>query len=318
MAPELSVIIPTYRRADRLKGVIGALVEQTLDPDRFEVIIIDNFSQDSTKETLDELAADVPFTMRVLQTTSNHGPAPARNLGWRTSETPIVAFLDDDCLAEPGWLAAGLSTITADPTVGVVQGRVRPPTDFDPDNMQPWYHCQIINEPTPFFEACNIFYRRDALEAANGFDESIGWWGEDTELGWRVVDAGWGRGFAAHAVVEHAVVARGWRWHFDNGLLEHNTIRIAGDHPEFRRDAFWRPWAFRREDAGFAIAVIGLLAAVKFRPALLLALPYALWRRPRKKYGAHPFAVVGQMIAVDAGRSVSQVKGSLRHKVMVI
>jgi GT2 family glycosyltransferase len=314
----VSVIIPTYRRADRLKGVIAALAEQTLDPARFEVIVIDNFSEDSTKDTLDALASDVPFSMRVLQTTSNHGPAPARNLGWRTSATPIVAFLDDDCLPEPGWLAAGLSTITADASVGVVQGRVRTPQDFDPDTMQPWYHCQIIDEPTPYFEACNIFYRRDALSAANGFDESIGWWGEDTELGWRVVDAGWGRGFAAHAVVEHAVVDRGWRWHFDNGALEHNTIGIAGDHPEFRREAFWRPWAFRREDAGFVIALVGLLGAVKFRPALLLALPYALWRRPRKEYGAHPWAIVAQLVAVDASRSLSHVKGSLRHKVMVV
>ncbi len=316
-APEVSVIIPTYRRADRLKGVIEALAEQTLDADRFEVIVIDNFSEDSTKDTLDALALDVPFTMRVLQTTSNHGPAPARNLGWRTAETPIVAFLDDDCLPEPGWLKAGLSTISADETLGVVQGRVRTPWDFDPNAMLPWYHCQIIEKPTPYFEAANIFYRRAALEMADGFDESIGWWGEDTELGWRVVEGGWGRGFAAHAVVEHAVVARGWRWHFRNGLLEDNTVRIAGDHPSFREEAFWRPWAFRREDAGFVMAVVGLVGALKFRPALLLALPYVIWRRPRKSHGA-PLAVMAQRVAVDAGRSASQLKGAVRHKVMVI
>jgi GT2 family glycosyltransferase len=314
----VSVIIPTYRRADRLKGVIGALAEQTLDPTRFEVIAIDNFSQDSTKDTLDALAENVPFTLRVLQTTSNHGPAAARNLGWRTSETSIVAFLDDDCLPEPGWLAAGLATIAADASVGVVQGRVRAPQEVDPNNMEPWCHCQVIDEPTPYFEACNIFYRRAALEMADGFDESLGWWGEDTELGWRVVDAGWGRGFAAHAVVEHADVARGWRWHFDNGQLEKNIIRIAGDHPDFRREAFWRPWAFRREDAGFVIAVFGLIAAIKYRPALLLAVPYLLWRRPRKSYGEHPWAVVAQLVAVDASRTSGHLKGSLQHKVMVI
>jgi glycosyltransferase involved in cell wall biosynthesis len=316
-SPEVSVIIPTYRRADRLIGVIGALAEQTLDTSRFEVIAIDNFSEDTTKETLDALAATVPFTLRVLQTTSNHGPAPARNLGWRAASTPIVAFLDDDCLPEPEWLAAGLSTIQADESLGVVQGRVRTPHDFNPINMRAWYHCQIIDGPTPYFEACNIFYRRAALEMADGYDESIGWWGEDTELGWRVVEGGWGRGFAAHAVVEHAVVARGWRWHFDNGLLEGNMVKIAGDHPGFRSEAFWRPWAFRREDAGFVCAMVGLVAALKFRPALLLALPYLIWRRPRMVHD-NPLAVMAQSVAVDAGRSVSQLRGSLDHKVMVI
>jgi hypothetical protein len=65
------------------------------------------------------------------------------------------------------------------------------------------------------------------------------------------------------------------------------------------------------------MAVVGLVGALKFRPALLLAVPYVIWRRPRKSHGA-PMAVMAQRVAVDASRSASQLKGAVRHKVMVI
>jgi GT2 family glycosyltransferase len=315
--PEVSIIIPTFKRADRLAGVIGALAEQTCAPGRFEVIAVDNCSQDSTFETLLVLAATVPFSMRVLQTESNHGPASARNLGWRASSAPVVVFLDDDCLPEPGWLSDGLSVMDADPSLGVVQGRVRTPDDFNPVGMGTWYHCQIIDGPTPYFEACNIFYRRAALEEADGFDETIGWWGEDSKLGWQVVESGWQRGFADGAVVVHAVQARGWRWHFDNAWLDRHMVKIAGEHPGFRRDAFWRPWAYRREDAAFVIGVVGLLTALRFRPALLLALPYLWMRRPKKDF-PDPLRFMVQTMAVDAARSAGQLRAAVANRVMVI
>jgi len=316
--PDITVIIPTYKRPDRLVGVVQALTRQTLDPDRFEVIAIDNFSEDDTWETLTALSATVPFTMRLLQTTVNRGPAPARNLGWRAASSPLLAFLDDDCLPDPEWLAEGLAAMLADEHLGVVQGRVRTPDDFDPVGLPHWYHCQIIDGPTPYFEACNIFYRRSALEETGGFDEGFGWWGEDSELGWRVVEAGWGRGFTDHAVVIHAVQQRGWRWYFDNGLLERNMVKVAGRHAGFRREAFWRPWAFRREDAAFVLAVVGVaVGLLRFRPTLLLALPYLWWRRPRGD-APDPLRYLTESVAVDAARSAGQLLGAVEHKVLVI
>jgi GT2 family glycosyltransferase len=315
--PDISVIIPTYKRADRLVGVIEALSRQTLAADRFEVVAIDNFSQDDTWETLLVLAATVAFSMRVLQTTSNNGPAPARNLGWRSATAPIVVFLDDDCLPEPEWLSDGLAVLQSDESLGVVQGRVRTPDGFVSEGMEPWYHCQVIDGPTPFFEACNIFYRRTALEEAGGFEESFGWWGEDSALGWQVVEAGWGRGFAAGAVVVHAVQQRGWKWHFDNGLLDRNMVKIARDHPGFRAEAFWRSWAYRREDAAFVVAVVGVIAALRFRPSLLLALPYLWLRRPRNDV-PDPFRFMAENMAVDAARSAGQLRAAVENRIMVI
>ncbi len=315
--PEVSVVMPTYRRPGKLAGVFAALTAQSLSPERFEVVVIDNCSEDDTAATLRSLAARAPFPVQLLTTTTNRGPAPARNIGWRDAKAPVIAFLDDDCLPEPDWLASGLAALQGAPDLGVVQGRVRAPRDFDPDAMGTWYHCQIIDAPTPYFEACNIFYRREALEDCGGFDERIGWWCEDTSLGWQVLEAGWARGFAAEAVVEHEVQPRGWRWYFRNGLLEGNTVKMAGAHPGFRAAAFWRPWAYRREDAGFVLALGALVVALRFRPALLVALPYLWWRRPVRGL-PKPMQMVAQTVAVDAARSTGQLRGAVSHRVFVV
>jgi GT2 family glycosyltransferase len=314
--PDVTVVIPSYRRGDRLAGLMAALAAQTIDPHRFEVVAVDNASGDDTYDTLTALAKSVPFSLRVLQIDVNQGPAPARNLGWHHATAPIVAFLDDDCLPEPKWLAAGLTAL-GDAALGVVQGRVRPPDDFNPDAMGHWYHCQIIDGPTPYFEACNIFYRTDALHETGGFDEDIGWWCEDTSAGWKVVDAGWSRGFADGAVVVHEVQPRGWQWSFRNGLLEDNTVRMAARHAGFRREAFWRPWAYRREDAGLVLAVVGLVAGIRMRPALLLALPYLWWRRPRLDQ-RDPLRLAAQTVAVDAARTTGQLRGAVRYRTFVV
>jgi GT2 family glycosyltransferase len=315
--PEISVVISTYRRTDGLSELVQSLSRQTLDPSRFEVIIVDNCSGDDTWSTLQSLRDASPFPLHLLQTTSNHGPARARNLGWRAADAPMVAFLDDDCLPEPNWLATGLEILQRDERLGLLQGRVRVPSEFDPVGMGTWYHCQIIDGPSPFFEACNIFYRRAALEDGQGFNEGFGWWGEDSELGWRVVEAGWGRSFSFEAEVVHSVQERGWRWYARTGFLERHTMKLARDHAGFRREAFWRPWAFRQEDVIFMLAAVGLVAGLRRRPALVLALPY-LWRRRPRAGLQGTLRFFAQNVAVDASRSAGQLWGAVQHRIMVI
>jgi GT2 family glycosyltransferase len=174
-----------------------------------------------------------------------------------------------------------------------------------------------VTKATPYFEACNIFYRRAALEDAGGFDEEIGNYGEDAALGWAVLETGWGRGYAEEAVVYHDVEDRGVQYHLRTGLLERNVARIAKRHPGFRREAFWRPWAFRREDAVFTLAVAGLLLARWRRSALILVLPYVRLRLPER---GHPrrFRLLAEHIAVDGARFAGMRFGSLRYGLVVL
>ncbi|MHB1534686.1 MAG: glycosyltransferase family 2 protein [Acidimicrobiales bacterium] len=315
--PLVTVVVPTYRRMARCQRLVDALAEQTLGAEEFEVVVVDNCSADDTFDRLAAWSATLPYRLRPLRTTINRGPAPARNLGWRHADAPIVAFTDDDCVPEPRWLEAGLGVMEGDAALGVVQGRTTAPAGAPVDPSWRWVHRQEIDGPTAHFEGCNVFYRREALEATGGFSETIGWWGEDAAAGWRVVEAGWRRAFAPDAIVYHDVEARGLRWHLRNGLLESNMVDLAATHPGFRAEAFWRPWAFRSRDAAFVAAAAGALFSLRWRPAAAAALPY-LWMNRGLARGRERLRTVGEVILVDGARSAGQLRGAVRSRILVL
>jgi len=314
-------VIPTYRRSGDLAAVLKSLSTQDLDPGRFEVVVVDDCSPDDTAEVFGSLAATLPYRSRMVRTPRQGGPAGARNLGWRMATAPLLAFLDDDVTPTPGWLAAGLAALDAQPTVGVLQGCTRvPPEDNDPPpryGPPDWKHYHAIEGPTPFFQSCNIFYRRQVLEETGGFDESIAWWGEDTAAGWKTLRAGWDRGYSAEAIVTHPVELRGWRWFVRHGVLECTMIRLGAEFPDFRAAAFWRPWAYRKSDAAFKVAVLGVVVGLRFRPALVLALPYLWWQRPSMRH-LNFFRLCWQIPLVDAARSAGHIRGAIAYRIFVI
>jgi hypothetical protein len=107
------------------------------------------------------------------------------------------------------------------------------------------------------------------------------------------------------------------RYHVKTGLLERNVARIAKLHPQFRREAFWRPWAFRRDDALFTTALAGLVLARWHRSGLLLVIPYLRLRIPPSD---HPRRVrlFFEKALVDVARFVGMRVGSLRYRIAVL
>ena len=187
----------------------------------------------------------------------------------------------------------------------------------DMANLSVWSVWRSITAPNPWFEGANIFYRRRALEETDGFNEDFATWGEDTELGWAVVDSGWERGFARGAVAIHEVEQRGWRHAARFAWRDRNVIQIAAAHPQFRHEAFWRPWAVHRRNVEVAVAIVGVTASFRWRPAALLALPYLWLRRPPiRKPGF--FRTCAQIGAVDAARFAGNVRGSIANRIIVL
>ena len=314
---EIAVVVPTYRRADALTRLLDALAEQTLDPERWELVVVDDCSnQADVDEVLSDLAGRMPCAARALRTPDNGGPAVARNIGWRATGAPVIAFLDDDVLPDPIWLEAGLAAFD-DEGVGVVQGRTVAPDGVDVHAQPAWSLWHVIDEAGPFFQSCNIFYRRAALEPTTGFDEQLAWWGEDTTLGWQVVEAGWARAFAPKANAIHEVEVRGPGWFIRNGWREHHVIALAARHPGYRAEAFWRPWAFRKRDAAFVVAVTSGLIGLRWRPAWLGVLPYLWWGRPSVRHRRF-LRVCAETAAVDAARSAGHLAGAVHHRVLVV
>src|SRR5204863_3673654 len=103
-SPDVSVVVATRDREPRLAGLLRALGEQRLDPERFEVIVVDDRSADGTAELLERTARTAPFQLTSDSLERGSGPAAARNAGWTRARGPLVAFTDDDCEPHPDWL----------------------------------------------------------------------------------------------------------------------------------------------------------------------------------------------------------------------
>jgi len=314
---DAAVVVPTYRRPDRLGRLVDALAEQQVPGKTWEIVVVDDCSGPEVAEMLAKMPERVPVPLRVLSTPVNSGPAAARNIGWRATDAPILAFVDDDVVPDPDWLANAIAVMDADPAYGVVQGRTTQPDGVDLDGLPMCTMFRFIDGPGPYFEGCNILYRREAIEAFGGFDEQIAWWGEDTTVGWQVVEAGWKRGWAGDARVVHDIEPRGAKWFVRNGFEEQNLVLLAARHPGYRAEAFWRPWAYRPRDAAFVLAVASAGLGLKWRPALLGVLPYLWLGRPSIRKPQFLRHCV-ETVAVDAARSAAHLSGAVRYRVAII
>ncbi len=99
--PFFSIIIPTRNRESQLRDCLRSIASLDYPPDRFEVIVVD----DGSDQPPDQTVAVYTDTLRVtLITQENGGPASARNTGAAAAQGPYLAFTDDDCRPDPSWL----------------------------------------------------------------------------------------------------------------------------------------------------------------------------------------------------------------------
>src|SRR5437763_1848980 len=117
----VSVVVPTCRRPDLLARCLSALARQRLDESEYEIIVADDAALESTRHQVESLPNGQP-RFHYVAVSGRHGPAAARNAGWQMARGEIIAFTDDDCVPDSGWLAAGLAPFF-DPAVIAVTGQ---------------------------------------------------------------------------------------------------------------------------------------------------------------------------------------------------
>jgi len=168
-APAVTVVVPTHGRPERLRRLLDALAEQTVE---CEVVV----GHDGTSAATTDVIAGHPLAaagrLRAVTVAPGSGPAPKRNAGWRAGSGSLVAFTDDDCRPAPDWLAAGLEAHEYAPEA-VIQGRTVPDPD-DAGLAGPFSRTISVDRLGPWFETCNVFYPRELLERLDGFDEGYG------------------------------------------------------------------------------------------------------------------------------------------------
>jgi len=193
-----SVIIPAYNAAATLAECLEACQRQT-HPD-FEIIVADDGSTDTTPEIAQRLG------VRYVRQ-ENRGPAAARNMGARRASGEVLVFTDSDCVPETDWLEKLLSGFTDASVVGVGGSYgIR----NDSSLLARIIHEEIVlrhhrfRDRVDYLGSFNVAYRREAFEAAEGFDESFAQAsGEDNDLAYRLHDNGGTLRFVAAARVAH-------------------------------------------------------------------------------------------------------------------
>jgi glycosyltransferase involved in cell wall biosynthesis len=209
---ELSVALCTRDRPEQLRRALASLAAQTVPPR--EVLVVDNAPGDGRTRRLVESA--FPAFRYVAE------PVPgldfARNRALRTADGDVLAFLDDDAVADPGWAAALLAPFR-DPRVGAVTGRVEAlaaetegqrlveanggygrgaaPVRLPRDADRPLHgrRAPLIAWAVSVGSGCSLAVRRDLMLRLGGFDEALDLGaalpgGGDHDALWRVLEAG--------------------------------------------------------------------------------------------------------------------------------
>ena len=101
---DISVVIPTRNRAALLGKCLTSLCEQTLDPARFEVCVVNNGSTDMTAQVIDLVKAHFPKHKISLVDEPSLGVAHARNTGINNTTADLIVQGDDDATMPPDWL----------------------------------------------------------------------------------------------------------------------------------------------------------------------------------------------------------------------
>ena len=238
-SPVVSVIIPTIGRRVRLERTLATVLDQTLDPSLYEVILSDDASSD-TYEWL-------PDRVRLVRRRDRGGPGGARNTGLAEAAGEFVAFTDDDCLVPSEWLSMLLDAFRRYPSASAVGGPLMPdgshlhraPARLEHRDVTDYYRRLHVDpfhdervaraDVSPAWGTNNLAWRAGPLRTLGGFLEGT-LASEDGDLARRA-------GRAGHVTVFIPVVLRHnreyswkdlWQRHVSGPLPGRGRRGVAG------------------------------------------------------------------------------------------
>lgn len=224
---QLSIIIPTRNRAVLLYNALDSLTKQTYSATNYEVIVVDNGSNDNTYDVCRH------FKRRIPQLKYIYDPRPGlhngRHTGLEAASTDILVFADDDIEALPTWLE-GIAESFVDPSVALVGGKVLPKFECPPPEWIDllsartdsgwtlgWYSLLDFGDtaheiPHEYVWGCNFAIRKDVLKKVGGFhpdsvpQELIKYRGDgETAVSFAIRDLGLKALYNPKASIQHVV-----------------------------------------------------------------------------------------------------------------
>jgi glycosyltransferase involved in cell wall biosynthesis len=255
--PDISVVVCTYNRATLLTRTIESLFAQQAGEASFEILVVDNNSRDNTPDIVVALQKKSPVTLRYVPET-RQGNAYARNTGVENSRATIVAFLDDDVVADENWIRTIKSAFDRDDRLSFVGGKVLPLWESEPPSWltrAQWAPLALLDYGDEEKEiagqmplgllTANIAFKKELFTEIGSFSaslqrvkDSIGSM-EDTEFLMRVCRSGRTGRYLPELITWAAIdperLTKSYhrRWHTGNGYF----YGVMKD-PEWERSSF--------------------------------------------------------------------------------
>lgn len=180
--PLISVVVATYNTKKLLQDALLFLLQQEFDKNEYEVIVVDDGSNDGTRFFMEEVVKNNPNVRYIIR--PHKGVSAARNTGIKLARGEIVAFTDSDCLVDKNWLKEMIKSFEDGQIIGVCGKIVS-----EPGKITPFTH-YVLDESASDFVTCNVAYRKNVLQEINGFDEIFKHGFDDTDLYMRAQEKG--------------------------------------------------------------------------------------------------------------------------------
>jgi glycosyltransferase involved in cell wall biosynthesis/GT2 family glycosyltransferase len=209
----ISVVICTYNRAKYLESCIKSLKNQTYS--NFEIIVVNGPSTDETNRILERYPK-----IKLIKQDKLNGLSFARNLGIEASNGEIIAFIDDDAVADENWIEYLIKGYV-DESVGGVGGLVRspketlhPPVQFDRGTINKigiptairTEEEKLKKDEFVIIMGTNCSFRKDILQEVGGFDPYFRYYHDESDLCVRIAKKGYRIVYQRDAFVKHEMV----------------------------------------------------------------------------------------------------------------
>ena len=192
--PLFSVIVPCYERPEDLLNCLKSLSPENQErAPPYEIIVTDDSRTDRCRK-----AVELEFPSVFWKEGKMKGPAGNRNAGAARAKGEWIIFIDDDCIAQPGYLAAYENAIKSDSSLGLIEGRI-----FPDRPRRTWAEGCPANEKGGLFWTSNLCVKKSIFIDIGGMDEQFEVAYEDIDFARRLRDENIPSLFVYEAAVCH-------------------------------------------------------------------------------------------------------------------
>ncbi len=225
---DISVVIVNYNVKDFLSKCLNSIAVQS--GIEFEIIVVDNASQDNTGDMMD---SEFPY-VKFIQNGENMGFGRANNQALRLCDSRYLYFLNPDTIVRPNAFRSIIKFMDSHPEIGLAGTRLINPDGSSQPSVENRYPSQRYarKEQAAFkrmkgdiawVSGASMIARQEVIESVKGFDEDFFLYAEETDLCLRIRKAGWAIGYIPEAVIVH------WK-----GKSEQDTVQAEVWKKKFR------------------------------------------------------------------------------------